>query len=205
MKRGADQYGRFLRRLPLALAAAMVVWLLARPVFDHATAGMAELLIRAFEYPKVTQLVVENHSAEIHRADFRAGSGIPAYPLTQVHFNAIVLLALYLSLPRPLSKRQLERLIMGWTVLFLIQTLNLGLHVKMIYATALGEWSTHHYSNLARNVYGFLQYFTDLPGRFAAPFLIWLGFNWDQVVELISPESEKSRVRRREKEVRRKG
>jgi len=189
----ANPYKRFLRRLPLALVVAMVVWLLMRPILDHAVAGMAELLIRAFEYPKVTQLVVEAHAAEIRRADFRTGSGIPSFPLTQVHFNAIVLLTLYLSLSRPFSRRQLERLAMGWFVLFLLQTLNLEFHVKMIYATALGEWSTHHYSDFSRNVYGFLQYFTDLPGRFGAPFLIWLGFNWDQVTELIASEREKGK------------
>jgi len=175
----------------LALLAAMLIWLLVRPVLDQAVAGMAELLIRAFEYPKVTHLVVEGHAAEIRRADFRTDSGIPSFPLTQVHFNSIVLLALYLSLPKPYSRRQLERLVMGWFVLFLLQTLNLELHVKMIYATALGEWSTHHYSSFSRNVYGFLQYFTDLPGRFGAPFLIWLGFNWDQVAKLIVPVKEK--------------
>jgi hypothetical protein len=49
----------------------------------------------------------------------------------------------------------------------------------------LGEWSQHHYSDLARNVYGFGRYFTDLPGRFSFPFLIWLGFNWEAVMRML--------------------
>jgi hypothetical protein len=49
----------------------------------------------------------------------------------------------------------------------------------------LGDWSQQHYSDLARNVYGFWQYFTDLPGRFSFPFLIWLGFNWDLVMGML--------------------
>ena len=108
--------------------------------------------------------------------------------LTEVHFNTIVLLALYLSLPRPKSKRWVERLIMGWSVLYLTQALNLVFHVKCLYALGLGRWSELTYSDLARNVYGYLRYFTDLPGRFSFPFLIWLGFNWDEVVAVVGLE-----------------
>jgi len=139
-----------------------------------------------------------DHRAEVHRSDFRADSTIPSVPLTPVHFNTIVLLALYLALPRPFSRRQLERLLMGWTVLFLVQSLNLVFHVKFLYATALGAWSQAHYSALSRNVYGFLQYFTDLPGQFGAPFLIWLGFNWDRVIALLVKTADgKARKKRR--------
>ena len=74
---------------------------------------------------------------------------------------------------------------MGWCVLFLSQSLNLVFHVKTLYAMGLGEWSQQQYSDFARNVYGFCRYFTDLPGRFAFPFLIWLGFNWDLVMGMI--------------------
>jgi hypothetical protein len=75
---------------------------------------------------------------------------------------------------------------------------NLVFHVKTLYATGLGEWSAHYYSNVARNVYGFLRYFTDLPGRFGFPFMIWLGFNWDIVMRMLNangkvpPERKKS-------------
>jgi len=180
-----EPYRSFLKRLPLTLLVAMVVWLLLRPVFDTATSGLAQLLIRSFEYPRVTRLVVEDHMAQVHRADFRTDSGIPAIPLTEKHFNTIVLLALYLALPRPFSRRQLERLFMGWCILYLSQTINLFFHVKCLYALSLGEWSLQNYSDLSRDFYGFSRYFTDLPGRFSFPFLIWLGFNWDLVIQLL--------------------
>lgn len=180
-----DHFGPFLRRLPLTLLVAMVVWLSIRPALDVAVVRFAEVLVRSFEYPRVTRLVAENHRAQVRRADFRSDSRIPTLPLTENHFNTIVLLALYLALPRPFSRRQLERLLMGWAVLYLTQTLNLVLHVKSLYAIGLGEWSQQSYSELARNVYGFWRYFTDLPGRFSFPFLIWLGFNWDHVVALV--------------------
>lgn len=180
----APHYG-FLLRLPVALLLALAMWLVLRPVIDTAVAGLAETLIRAFEYPRVTRLVVENHRAEVRRSDFRTDSGIPTVALTDITFNTIVLLALYLALPKPLSRRQLERLFMGACVLYLTQAFNLVFHVKTLYALGLGEWSQQHYSDLARNVFGFLRYFTDLPGRFSFPFLIWLGFNWDVVMQLL--------------------
>ena len=167
----------------------MVVWLLLRPVLDTAISSFAQLLIRSFEYPRVTRLVVEDHRAEVRRADFRTDSGIPAIPLTEKHFNTIVLLALYLALPKPFSRRQLERLFMGWCILYLTQSMNLIFHVKCLYALSLGEWSLQNYSDFSRDFYGFWRYFTDLPGRFSFPFLIWLGFNWDLVIQLLGPQT----------------
>jgi hypothetical protein len=182
-------YRNFLKRLPLTLVVAMLLWLALRPILDSAVAGFAQLLIRSFEYPRVTRLVVEDHRAEVRRSDFRTDSGIPAIPMTEKHFNTIVMLALFLALPKPLSRTQLERLFMGWCILYLSQTMNVVFHVKCLYALSLGEWSIQNYSDFARDFYGFWRYFTDLPGRFSFPFLIWLGFNWNLVVQLIGPKT----------------
>jgi len=184
-------YQLFLLRLPLTLLVAIVLWLAMRPLLDGAVAGFAQTLIRAYEYPRVTRLVVDDHRVQVRRADFRSSSKIPTIPLTEINFNLIVLLALYLALPRPFSRPQLQRLFMGVCVLYLTQALNLVFHVKTLYAIGLGEWSQQQYSDLARNVFGYGRYFTDLPGRFAFPFLIWLGFNWDTVMAMIRrPGSE---------------
>ncbi len=181
-----DAYSTFLRRLPLALVAGLLLWwVMLRPASDHAVAFLAQTLIRAFEVPKVTRLVVEDHRAEIHRSDFRSDSKIPTVALTEIHFNTIVLLTLFFALPRPLSRRQLERLVMAFSALLLTQSLNLVFHVKTLYALGLGEWSRAHYGVVSQNVYGFLQYFFDLPGRFSFPFLFWLGFNWEVVLSLV--------------------
>ena len=177
--------GVFLRRLPISLIAAIVAWLLLRPAIDWTVAGLAQTLVRSFEYPRVTRLVVQDHHVQMRRTDLRSDSTVPTVSMTEVTFNTIVLLALYLALPRPFSRRQLERLFMGWCVLILCQSLNLVFHVKTFYALGLGDWSQHHYSDLARNVFGFGRYFTDLPGRFSFPFLIWLGFNWDIVMKML--------------------
>jgi hypothetical protein len=71
-----------------------------------------------------------------------------------------------------------------------------------MYAMGLGEWSQHNYSDLARNVFGFGRYFTDLPGRFSFPFLIWLGFNWEVVMRMLNvseDESKKGKKKRKSK------
>jgi len=194
---GRDPLKGFLLRLPVGLLAGMVLWLvLLRPVLDVATSKLAEILIRAFEYPKVTRLVVDDHRVEIRRADFRSTSKIPTVPLTEIHFNTIVLLALYLALPHPFRRRNLERLFMAWLTLYISQSLNLLFHVKTLYALGLGEWSRVHYSEFSRNLWGFLRYFTDLPGRFSFPFLFWLATDWERVSALlIHRESENERKR----------
>jgi len=187
---------RFLLRLPLTLLLAMAIWGVSRPAADRAVTALAQLLIRSFEVPRVTRLVVREHRAEMRRSDMRAGSSIPTVNLTPIHCNAIVLLALYLALPHALSRRQLERLLMGWSLLYLSQSMNLVFHVKFFYAagfgelnaTGIGEWSAQHYSDVAREVYGFLRHFTDLAGRSGFPFVIWLGFNWDRVMAAVGEE-----------------
>ena len=181
--------GAFLKRLPLTLIIAMLLWLVLRPVLDTAVTGLAEILIRSFEYPRVTRLEAVDHRARVIRSDFRSDSSIPTIPLTETHFNTIVLLALFLALPKRFSRKNLERLVMAWFLLYLTQTLNLFLHVKCIYALGLGEWSQQTYSAFSQNFYGFWRYFTDLPGRFSFPFVFWLGFFWEEVLGMLTPDS----------------
>jgi len=190
----------FLRRLPLTLIAAVAIWLALRPAIDTVVAGFAQTLIRSFEYPRVTRLDVEDHRVQMRRTDLRTDSKVPSVSMNEITFNTIVLLALYLALPNPFSKRQLERLFMGWCVLCLTQSINLLFHVKALYAMGLGEWSQHNYSDLARNVFGFGRYFSDLPGRFSFPFLIWMGFNWEVVMKMLRVTGDENKKRKSKKE-----
>ncbi len=188
MSRSRTAASGFIKRLPLALAITILLWwLVLRPISDTAVTGLSQTLIRAFEYPRVTRLQAVDHRARVIRSDFRSDSKIPTIPLTEIHFNTIVLLALFLALPRRFSKKNLERLVMAWFLLYLTQTLNLVLHVKCIYALSLGEWSTQNYSDFARNFYGFWRYFTDLPGRFSFPFVFWLAFFWEEISGILNP------------------
>jgi len=182
---GHSECRAFLLRLPLSLVVALLLWLMLRGALDVVIPRATQMLIRGFEYPRVTRLVPTDHLVRVQRADLRTTSTIPTISLTSIHFNTIVLLALHLALPQPWRRRQLECLFMGWCILLATQTLNLFFHVKYLYASGLGPWSFHHYSAMQRNLYGFGQYFTDLPGRFSFPFLIWLGFSWETVTRLV--------------------
>ncbi len=179
---------RFLWRLPLALLAAILIWAVLRPGLDTSIRWMSQTLVRAFEYPRVTMLEPDDkrggHYVQIHRSDWRATSQVLSLPLTEIHFNTIVLLTLFLALARAFSRRQLERLFMGWCLLFAFQIINLWFHVKCFYATGLGDWSLQSYSIVERSFYEYGQYFTDLPGRLSFPFVIWIGYNWDQLMIL---------------------
>ena len=172
---------RFLRRLAVAALAGLVLWALVRPALDGTISNVAEAILRAFEHPRTTHLVVVEHRAEVRRADLRTDSAVPAVPLTGIHANTVVLLALFWALARPWSPEQLRRLLVGWSLLILVQSLNLVFHVKVVYSSGLGEWSAQHYSELARALWGYLRHAADLPVRFALPFALWAWLNWDQV------------------------
>lgn len=176
----------YLKWLPVTLVLAMALWLVLRPALDTAVTGFAEVFVRAFEYPRVTRLEPVDHRAQVYRSDFRADSRIPTIPLTEIHFNTIVLLALFLALPKRFSRKSLERLLVAWSLLYLTQSLNLFFHVKCLYALRLGEWSQQSYSEFSRNFFGFWQYFTDLPGRFGFPFVLWLALFSEQVLPMLS-------------------
>lgn len=181
-----DPLRGFLLRLPLTLLLSMLVWVVLRPGLDRTVSGLAEALIRAYEVPRVTRLTPDRHWVGVRRADSPPTSSPPALALTGVHFNTVVLLALALALPRPWSRRQLERVTMAWAVLLLTQVLNLVFEVKSLYATRAGAWSLANSTRWARDIFGFLQLFTDLPLRFSAPFVIWYGFNADLVAGLLA-------------------
>ena len=70
-------------------------------------------------------------------------------------------------------------------ILFISQAFNLAIHVKFLYTSAMGEHSLQHFSDLSRNFYGLLQLTGDLPVRFSLPFVIWIGLNWQEVMEML--------------------
>jgi hypothetical protein len=68
----------------MTLIAAVVVWLLLRPMINTAVAGLAQTLIRSFEYPRVTRLVIEDDQAQMQRTDLRTDSKVPSVSMTEV-------------------------------------------------------------------------------------------------------------------------
>lgn len=176
---------RFWRRLRWAVPLSLILWLLLRPVYNTFLAWAAQSLCRLFEAPAVTRVVVEEDKAAIGREDMRTGSGWLAYSLTQIHFNLIPTLALILALPGWHRHEGWQKLVWAISALVASHVLGLVFHVQYFFATSLGPWSSAHYGDFSRNLFGFLQYFFDIPLAFTLPLLLWAGFWWDQVQALV--------------------
>jgi hypothetical protein len=173
-RREAD-LGRLLRRLPLALAGAVVVWFVFKPVYNDILCYAAQAAARACEpLPHAALIVRDGDGVLLGRTDFRSDSGYLRIPLAQVDFNLVPFLALTFALPGALRRRGWQRALAALGVLAASHVLALVLQLKYLYAFQLGVWSTANYSGLARNVYGVLRYGFDLPVAFALPLLLWL-------------------------------
>jgi hypothetical protein len=175
----------FLRRLPLALAGAVVLWALARPIYAQALCAATQFLARVAEVPPASAVVLQGDDALLGRTDMRADSGWLKVPLVQIHFNLVPFLALALALARPLAGGGWRRLLLALAVLAVSHVLALLFQLKFLEAFSMGPWSQANYSDLARNVYGTLRYFFDIPVTFALPLLLWIGAYPQQVFALV--------------------
>jgi hypothetical protein len=181
----ATEIRTFLRRLPLTLAGAVVLWALARPVYNPALCATTQFLARLFEVPPASAVVLQGGDALLGRTDMRADSGWLRFPLTQIHFNLVPFLALVLALPRPLAEGRWRKLLAALAILAAAHVLSLLWQIKFLEAFSMGPWSRANYSDLARNVYGTLRYFFDIPVTFALPLLLWVGSYPGEVSRLV--------------------
>jgi hypothetical protein len=177
--------GRFLRRLPVAVVIAAALWVALKRPYNVALCWAAEAVARQTEFPRAALIQPDKDHAILGRTDLRSDSGRLRISLTQIHFNFLPLLALVLALPGALARGGWKQLAYALPLLVLSHLLALIIQLKCFYAFSLGDWSTANYSNLARNVYGGLRYFFDLPVTFCLPLLLWVGAFPDRVEELV--------------------
>jgi hypothetical protein len=177
--------GTFLRRLPVAVLIAAAVWVAARRPYNVALCSAVESVARQTEFPRAAMVQPDGDYAILGRTDLRIDSGRLRMSLTQIHFNFIPFLALVLALPRVLRGGGWKQLVYAMPLLALSHLLALLLHLKCFYAFSLGEWSAANYSVVARNMYGGLRYFFDLPVTFCLPLLLWVGAFPARVQELV--------------------
>ncbi len=174
-QKAAPELRAFLRRLPVAIVAAVIVWAVVRPVYAPALCGATQALARLFEVPPASVVILQGGDAMLGRNDMRPDSGWLKFPLTQIHFNLVPFLALVLALPHPLARGGWRRLLLALAVLAAAHVLSLLWQLKCLEAFSMGPWSRASYSDLARNVLGTLRYFFDIPVTFALPLLLWIG------------------------------
>lgn len=180
---GADLRA-FVRRLPVALAAAVAIWFAVRPAYEPALCAAAQAVARFGEVPAASLVVRQGSNALLGRSDMRSDSGWLKFPLTQIDFNLVPFLALVFALPGWLAGRGWRRLLAALGVLVVSHVLGLVWQVKALEGLAMGPWSRATYSDLARNVYGTLRYFFEIPVTFALPLVLWVGAYPEKVFKL---------------------
>jgi hypothetical protein len=155
----------------------LAVWVFLSPLYNRAIAAAAEKTLRLFERPPVTELVpAADNYVTVNRRDFDPRSKRPAIALHDLTFNVILLTALFAASKRPFSDRNIGGFLVAAAVLALTHILGAAVEVMSIYVAKLGMWSTVHYSNIERNVWGVLNHFYRLVLMYAIAFALWWVF-----------------------------
>jgi hypothetical protein len=174
---------RLVRNALLWVIPVVLLWLLATSVYNRFLLGSAQNLVHLTEYPSVTDLLrKDDHFAYVSRRDFPpAHQLVRSFRVTDVHFHLIMLGVLFLAVPGIPWRRRLENL--GWAFLITIffDIFLIFFFVKFTYATQLGAWSEAHYGAFSRNVWGLAYHVLDLAFKFALPFLLWVGFYYQDL------------------------
>ncbi len=168
----------FTRNCLLWLLPSALLWVLVTPFYNKFLLASGENLVHLSESPNVTSLLRRDvHFAYVSRRDFPPSrSLVHSFRVTDVHFHLVMLIALFLAVPRLSWRRRVENL--GWALLITVffDILLVFFYVKFAYATQLGAWSLAHYGAFARNFWGLGKHLLDLPLKFSLPFLLWSGF-----------------------------
>ena len=156
----------------------VAVWVIVTPFYNRFLALAGERLTRAGEFPAVTRLHIDGtHDVLVTRSDLSGKQGfVYRFRITDLHFNLILTVALFLAVPALERRRRAENL--GWALLISIvyHILLVFFFVKFVYSTQLGSWSNEHYGPVAQNLWGFGKHLLDLPFKLALPFILWAGF-----------------------------
>ena len=160
-------------RLCAGFAAGLAFWFAFAEPYEKTVAAAASFLIRTFESPAVTSLSAVGGEIRVDRSDFPPASPRPGLPAADIHFNFVLLVALFAFVPHPLEPGRFLRFWLAAACLWGIHVLALVFQVESVYATRLGAWSEAHYGVFASNFWAGGFHFYQIAGRFAAPFVVW--------------------------------
>jgi hypothetical protein len=163
-------------RLLVGFLVGIALWFLFSTTYEKAVAPAAEALLRLGEQPAVTRLEAPGKEFLVNRTDFPPGAPHPGLPSPDLHFNFVLLTALFALRPRPWKQDNVVRFLLAALCLYVVHVIFLVFEVESVYATRLGEWSAAHYGAFARNFWAAGFHFYQIAGRFAAPFVIWWSF-----------------------------
>lgn len=123
--------GRFLRRLPVAVLAAVAIWVVVKRPYNVFLCWAAESISRQVEYPRAAMIQPDKDHAILGRSDLHASSGRLRISLTQIQFNVIPFLALALALPGALARGGWKQLAYALPLLVLSHLLHIILNLKV--------------------------------------------------------------------------
>ena len=185
--------GRAALRLLVGFLLALAFWYLFSSTYERVVASAAELLLRLAESPAVTRIDAPGREFIVRRSDFPPSSHLPGLPAPDLHFNFVLLVALFALDRHPFRGDQARRFLLGLACLFAVHVAALIFQIQRVYAMDLGAWSPAHYGAAARNFWAGGFHFYQIAGRFAAPFAIW----W--LISRGEPEEKPEAPRRRKK------
>lgn len=175
---------RLVRNTVLWLVPVALLWALLTPAYNRFLEVAGQNLLRVVESPNLTRLErSDEHTAVIARLDFPPQREVVgSFRLTDLHFPAILLGALFLAVPRVRWQERLSNLGVALVATAVFHVVLVLFWVKFFYATQLGAWSLEHYGAFARNFWGLGKHLLDLPVKLALPFLLWAGFYLDRLL-----------------------
>ncbi len=185
--------GRAALRLLVGFLIGLAFWYLFSSTSEKVVASAAEFLLRTAESPAVTRIDAPGREFIVRRSDFPPSSRLPGLPAPDLHFNFVLLVALFALDPHPFRGGRVRRFLLGMVCLFAVHVLALIFQIQRVYALDRGAWSPANYGAAARNFWAGGFHFYQIAGRFAAPFAIW----W--LVGRGEPEEKPGVPRRRRK------
>lgn len=152
----------------------LAMWVFLTPAYDKAVSAGAQAVMRMFENPKVTRLrPAGDNYVTVDRADFDPRSKRPGIPVRDLTFNIALMTALFAVSKRPFSDRNIGGFLIALVLLYVTHVFGTIAEVMAIYVAKLGMWSTVHYSDLERNVWGVINHFYRLVLMYAIAFALW--------------------------------
>jgi hypothetical protein len=175
----------------------LAAWVFLSPAYDRVVAAGAQVVIRTFEKPKVTKLKTgTDEYVTIERSDFDPRSKRPGIPIRDLTFNIALLTALFAASKRSFSDRNIGGFLIALALLTLTHIFGAVCEVMAIYVAKLGMWSTVHYSDFERNIWGVLNHFYRLVLMYAFSFALWWIFR-DPATEPVPAAAAKKKKKKR--------
>jgi hypothetical protein len=177
--------------------AGLALWMLLTPLYDRVVGSVAQATLRAFERPSVTRLHREDDGyTTVDRSDFDPRSKKrPTVAIKDLTFNFVLLAALFAMARRPFSDRNIGGFLAASAALALTHVGAVITEVMSIYVAKLGMWSTVHYGDVARNVWGVTSTFYRVVLMYAIVFALWFVFRDPGTTP--APAAKKTKKRRR--------